>query len=58
MSLTVILMQTNNLLLGVMPESLGLFVFGLGLIAFAITLRWFFGKRDERMENDLDKTIG
>lgn len=51
-------MQTNNLLLGVMPESLGLFVFGLGLIAFAITLRWFFGKRDERIENDLDKTIG
>lgn len=58
MFLTVILMQTNNLLLGVMPESLGLFVFGLGLIAFAITLRWFFGKRDERIENDPDKTIG
>jgi hypothetical protein len=57
MFLTVILMQTNNLLLGVMPESLGLFVFGLGLIAFAISLRWFFGKRDEQGGNDLDKTV-
>ncbi len=58
MFLTIILMQTTNLLLGIMPESLGLFVFGLGLIAFAITLRWFFGKRDERIDNDLEKTIG
>jgi hypothetical protein len=57
MFLTVILVQTNNLLLGVMPESLGLFVFGLGLIAFAISLRWFFGKRDEQSSSDLDKTI-
>ncbi len=50
-------MQTNNLILGAMPESLGLFVFGVGLVAFAISLRWFFGKRDERIENDLDRTI-
>ena len=50
-------MQTNNLLLGAMPESLGLFVFGLGLVAFALSLRWFFGKRDEQNRNELDKTI-
>ncbi len=57
MILTTILMQTNNLLLGAMPESLGLFVFGLGLVAFALSLRWFFGKRDEQNRNELDKTI-
>ena len=55
---TIILMQTNNLLLGVMPESIGIFVFGLVLIAFAIFLRRFFGKRDEMIESDLEKTVG
>lgn len=52
------LAQLNNLILGVLPESLGLLVFGLGLIAFAVTLRWFFGKRDERGVKELEKTIG
>ncbi len=37
--------SSNNLLLGFMPESLGLLIFGFGLIAFAISLRWIFNRQ-------------
>lgn len=50
-------MQTNNLLLGVMPESVGIFVFGLILVAFAVFLRRLFGKRDAIIESELEKTV-
>lgn len=47
MFLTTILadVASNNLLLGFMPESLGLLIFGFGLIAFAISLRWIFNRQ-------------
>ena len=38
--------MNSNLLLGVMPEYLGLMIFGFALIAFAIVLRWFFGRQN------------
>ncbi len=37
--------SSNNLLLGFMPESLGLLIFGFGLIAFAVLLRWIFNRQ-------------
>lgn len=43
----------NNLLLGVMPEYLGLMIFGLALIVFTVALRWLFGRR-----NEADKSEG
>ena len=36
----------KNLLLGFMPESLGLLLFGFGLIAFAVSLRWIFNRNE------------
>lgn len=41
----------KNLLLGFMPESLGLLIFGIGLIVFAVSLRWVFN-RAEKMINE------
>lgn len=43
-----------NLLLGVMPEKIGLFIFGVGLIVAAVILRRIFN-RNEREKTD--KTI-
>jgi len=37
--------SNNNLLLGFMSESLGLLIFGFGLIAFAALLRWVFNRQ-------------
>ncbi len=37
----------RNLLLGFMPESLGLLLFGVLLIAFAASLRWLFNRSEE-----------
>jgi len=37
--------SNNNLLLGFMSESLGLLIFGFGLIAFAVLLRWIFNRQ-------------
>ena len=42
--------SNNSLLLGFMPESLGLLIFGFGLIAFAVLLRWIFNR--QKAEND------
>ena len=51
--MTVVLLesQSGNLLLGYMPESVGLFVFGIVLIVLAIGLRWIF-KRSENAESE------
>lgn len=43
----------KNLLLGFMPESLGMLLFGIGLIGFAVGLRWVFS----RVENIKKKTF-
>ena len=39
-------LTNKNLLLGFMPESLGLLLFGAGLIAFAVSLRRVFNRKD------------
>ena len=52
------LAETNNLLLGALPESLGLLAFGIGLVVFAVVLRRFFGAREAAAQNNLEKTIG
>ena len=39
-------LTNKNLLLGFMPESLGLLLFGAGLIAFAVSLRRIFNRKD------------
>ena len=41
----------KNLLLGFMPESLGLLLFGVGLIAFAASLRRVFNRREIAAED-------
>lgn len=46
-------MTNNNLLLGVMPEYLGLLVFGFALIGFAIVLRRFFGRQSESEKTEV-----
>ncbi len=45
----------KNLLLGFVPESLGLLIFGALLIGFAASLRWFL-KRGDEME-DLKENV-
>lgn len=43
--------SNNYLLLGQVPESLALLVFGAGLIVSAIGMRWFFdGRMGEKPE--------
>jgi len=44
-----LLFQTasKNLLLGFIPESLGLLIFGAGLILFTVSLRWIFNRRED-----------
>jgi hypothetical protein len=33
------------------PESIGLLAFGLGLIGAAVTIRWFFGRAEQRKKD-------
>jgi membrane protein implicated in regulation of membrane protease activity len=40
--------MNGNLLLGFMPESLGLLIFGIALIFFAVVLRRVLSRNDER----------
>ena len=44
--------SNGNLLLGFVPESLGLLMFGLGLIGLAILLRRFFNRRKDGHETE------
>ena len=44
-----------TLLFGI-PESIGLLVFGVGLTAVAVTIRWFLGRDDA--ERSKDKATG
>ena len=43
-------LTNKNLLLGFMPESLGLLLFGAGLIAFAVSLRRVFNRKEASEE--------
>ncbi len=54
------LLQNNNLLLGGIPETVGLLLFGVGLIAITILLRWFFSEndKDEVADENLEKLSG
>lgn len=42
----------RNLLLGFMPEPIGLLVFGVALIGFAVGLRRIFTRNDEANEKE------
>ena len=44
MTLIAIFLETTNqnMLFGIMPESLGLLLFGIGLVALTFVLRWIF----------------
>ncbi len=44
--------ESKNLILGVVPETLGMFLFGLVLVVLAIGLRWVIG---DDHENFADK---
>ena len=49
---TLLFEVTNaNLLFGFIPDSLGLFLFGIGLIVFAISLRRVFNWNETAPEN-------
>lgn len=42
-AIAIFLETTNqNLLFGIVPESLGLLLFGIGLVVLTIILRWVF----------------
>jgi len=42
-TIAIFLETTNqNLLFGILPESLGLLLFGIGLVVLTIILRWIF----------------
>ena len=42
------LFETGNILLGGIPESIGLLIFGIALVVVAIGLRWFLGGEVEQ----------
>lgn len=44
MSAIAIFLETTNqnLLFGIVPESLGLLLFGIGLVGLTLVLRWIF----------------
>ena len=44
---------SQGLILGFVPESVGVLIFGLSLILFAIGLRWFM----KRIENNVHSEI-
>lgn len=44
------LMQTTNqnLILGFVPESVGILIFGIALVGLTVALRWVFKKGEEK----------
>ncbi len=40
----------KHLLFSLIPESLGLLIFGVGLVGFAVSLRWLFNRNQEIVE--------
>jgi hypothetical protein len=54
----ILLEITNqNLLLGFMPESLGLLIFGIGLIGLTVGLRWMLKHGEENADREIEGTV-
>lgn len=53
------LFENSNLLLGFVPETLGLLLFGLALVAVTVGIRWFFGdaENDNTGEENLEVLV-
>ena len=52
-AIAIFLQTTNqNSLLGFVPESLGLLLFGIGLIALTVLLRWVFSRVESGNERE------
>lgn len=45
------------MLLGAIPESLGLLIFGSILIGFAVSLRWLLNRREETKDKGFSVNI-
>ncbi len=41
-----LLFESNNLILGYVPETVGLLIFGVALVAVTIFLRWILGEKE------------
>ncbi len=55
----VFILQTNpNLILGFIPESIGLLIFGIILIGVTVGLRWALRKGEAEEEGKVEKTTG
>ena len=46
---------SRNLLLGFVPESLGLLIFGVGLILLTVGLRWFMKRNEKSADSPVEK---
>ena len=46
---------SRNLLLGFVPESLGLLIFGVGLILLTIGLRWIMKRNQKSTDSAVEK---
>jgi hypothetical protein len=46
--MSLFLVYKSNLLLGDMPETLGLLLFGVALVAVTVGLRWVLGENQKR----------
>jgi hypothetical protein len=47
---------SRSLLLAVVPESLGVLVFGIGLVLLAIGLRWFMKRNAKNTDREIEKS--
>ena len=46
---------SQGLILGFLPESLGVLFFGVGLILLAIALRWFMKRGETNIHREIEK---
>jgi hypothetical protein len=51
-------MTNQTAILGALPESLGLLIFGIGLIVTAIVMRWLFTKFEPISQSKARETSG
>ncbi len=47
---------SQNLILGFVPESLGLLIFGVALVLLAIGLRWFMRRTEKNADSEIKHT--
>jgi hypothetical protein len=45
----------QNLILGFIPESLGLLIFGVGLVFLTIGLRWIMKRGEKSVDGEIEK---